>query len=544
MGHVFMVIPISELPHFPHLATDYFCDYGKVQEYYSGDFRDFASFRRQTESMRKRRIQREALAAVLREQNQGYGCGPRTLDQVEKIVRDQACAVVTGQQVGLFSGPLYTIYKALTAIKLAEGLSQRNLGSFVPIFWLASEDHDLAEIDHITLLNKNNKLENIRCPIPSGEQKIPASQMILPSEIMDCLRQLKDATLDSEFKADIIEHLSEAYQPGRSMAEAFGRWMTRLFNSYGLIFIDANHPRLKELGREIFYQEIAEESPSTEQALAASEKLRQAGYEAQVHLHQGILNIFYAEQERRAIQWKEGVFSIKETPQTFRKQDLLALAAEKPFLFSPNVLLRPLYQDALLPTVAYIGGPGEIAYFAQMKGVYQRFRLPMPVIYPRKTVTIVEKKIDHILKKYGMKISDFWRDAAGIIGETAKKQIPDSVQKALRLVLGHLEEDFEPLKREIAAFEPTLKETTDLAKRKMDKSLKFLEKKILQAAKTQDDIAIRQLNKASLNLYPNRLLQERVFNIVPYLIKYGYSLIDQWAQAIDLDEYDHQVMVL
>ncbi len=539
-----MVIPITELPHFPRLAADYICHYGKVREFYNGDFRDFTSFRRQTESVRARRIRREDLAAVLREQNQSYGCGPRTLDQVEKIVRDEACAVVTGQQVGLFLGPLYTIYKALTAIKLAESLNQHHLGSFVPIFWLASEDHDLAEIDHITFLNQNNELEDVCFPYPSDELKIPASKIILPSEIVNCLRQLREATLDSEFKENIIEHLSDAYQPGRSMAEAFGRWMIRLFDSYGLIIIDASHPRLKELGSEVFYREIAEESPSTREALAASEKLRQAGYEAQVHLHEGILNLFYAERQRRAIQWKEGVYSIKETPDTFQKQELLALAAEKPSLFSPNVLLRPLYQDALLPTVTYVAGPGEIAYFAQMRGIYEKFRLPMPVIYPRKTVTIVEKNIDHILKKYNLTIPDLWRDAAGIIGDMAKKQIPDSIQKTLRLVHEHLEQDFEPLKREISAIEPTLKDTADLAKRKIEHSLKFLEKKIVQAAKTQDDIAIRQFEKATHNLYPRRQLQERVFNIVPYLIKYGHGLIDRWAQAIDLDEYDHQVMAM
>ncbi len=537
-----MVIPTNELPHHLPLVDDYVNDYGKVQEFYNGDFRELAAFKRQTERVQSRHLPRENLAAVLKEQNKSYGCGPQSLGQIEKIVREQACAVVTGQQVGLFSGPLYTIYKALTAIKLSEHLNRCRLGCFVPIFWLASEDHDLAEIDHIALLDKNNRLEEVRCRMPSSEFKIPASNIILPSEILDCIQRLKDLTLDSEFKADIINDLSEAYQPGRSFAEAFARWMTRLFKSYGLIFIDASHPRLKELGRDVFYQEIAEESPSSQQAMATSQRIRQAGYDTQIPLHEGILNIFYTERERRAIQWKEGAFGIKGMPPMRTKEELLTLAKEKPFLFSPNVLLRPLYQDALLPTVAYIGGPGEIAYFAQMRGVYERFRLPMPVIYPRMNVTIVEKKVDHVLKKYNLKIQDLWGQPVGIIGEIGKKQIPDSLDKALRLVLNHLEQDFESLKGEILAFEPALKDSLDQAKGKMNQQWKFMEKKILQASRKRNETAIQQLHKAIDNLYPNQHLQERVFNIVPYIMKYGYAFMDKLDQAIDLDEHDHQVL--
>ena len=174
------------------------------------------------------------------------------MGQIEKIVRDRAGAVVTGQQVGLFSGPLYTIYKALTAVKLAADLSRRGRGSFVPVFWLASDDHDLAEIDHIGLLDKDNRLEEVRCPMPSPEGKFPASNLVLPPDILDCVRQLEELTLDTEFKADIISQLGSPYEPGRTYVEAFARWMTRLFKSHGLIFIDAADPRLKELWDGLF----------------------------------------------------------------------------------------------------------------------------------------------------------------------------------------------------------------------------------------------------------------------------------------------------
>ncbi|HSA94775.1 MAG TPA: bacillithiol biosynthesis BshC, partial [Acidobacteriota bacterium] len=251
----------TRLVHLPRLAEDYIYDFGKVREFYDGDFRDPAAFERQTERARSRPVAREDLAAVLNEQNRSYGCGPETLGGIGELVRDKACAVVTGQQVGLFSGPLYTIYKALTAIKLAETLDRRGLGSFVPIFWLASDDHDLAEIDHIALMDKDNRLRQIRCPTLSRESKVPVSNISLPPDIGDCLEQLKALTLDTEFKAEVLGSLSEAYQPGRSYVNAFARWMTRLFKSRGLVLIDAADPRLKEMGRDVFSREIADESP-------------------------------------------------------------------------------------------------------------------------------------------------------------------------------------------------------------------------------------------------------------------------------------------
>jgi bacillithiol biosynthesis cysteine-adding enzyme BshC len=537
-------IPSRRLPHLPRLADDYLHDFGRVREFFDGDFRDAAAYARQAERTLARRLPREELAAILREQNQSYGCGQRTLAHIEAVEREPACAVVTGQQVGLFSGPLYTIYKALTAVKLAERLTRNGPGKCVPVFWLASDDHDLAEIDHIVLMDKSSRLEEVRCAMPPGELKIPASALVLPPEIADCLRRFADITPSSEFKADVFAALSEAYRPGRGWVEAFARWMTGIFSAYGLIFVDASEPRLKKLGGDVFYREIAEGSAATPPALAASRKLREAGYEGQIHLHEGILNVFYAERERRSVQWDGRAFEIKEPQETRSKDDLLALAKGKPFLFSPNVLLRPIYQDALLPTVAYVGGPGEIAYFAQMKGVYDVFGLSMPVIYPRKSVTVVERHVGRLLEKHALDVSDLWGGTDGIIRGLAERGVPESLGQAVNLAAAHIERDFEPIVRDIAGFEPTLKPSAELARRRMVQQLRFLEKKIVQAAKKRNDIAAGQIRKASDHLYPYGRLQERVFNIVPYLLKYGPAFVSKLDEAIDLDEYDHQILML
>jgi uncharacterized protein YllA (UPF0747 family) len=166
------------------------------------------------------------------------------------------------------------------------------------------------------------------------------------------------------------------------------------------------------------------------------------------------------------------------------------------------------------------------------------------VIYPRKSLTLVERKIDHILAKYSLGIPDLWAGVDGIIRRLGENGIPESLGRALSLAASHLEQDFESLVRDIAAFEPTLKESVHLARRKMDQQLRFLEKKIVRAAKKRNDIEVGQIRKAGDSLYPNGHLQERTFNIVPYLLKYGPAFLDKLGEAIDLDVYDHQILTM
>jgi len=539
-----MVIQTHKLPNISPLLYDYFYEYDKVSEFFAGDFRDPTAFSMQTEKGRSRDLPRERLAAILKEQNLSYGCGTPTTGNIQKFFQDEACAVVTGQQVGLFSGPLYTIYKALTAIKLTESLNQNNLGCFVPIFWLASEDHDMAEINHITLLDKENRIEDIRYQPHSAHLKAPVSDIMLSADISDCIQQLDEFTHDSEFKAEILSQLGAAYQPGRSFVEAFARWMTWLFKPYGLIFIDAAHPDIKNLGKDVFRAEIAQNSPSTQSVLKTSKKLAEKNYSPQIQLHEGILNLFLVEEERQTIQFRDDDYSIKGKPQTFKKDELLQLLENQPHRFSPNVLLRPLYQDTLLPTVAYVGGLSEIAYFAQMKEVYEAFNLPMPIIYPRKGFTFIEKKIDKALNTFGLEVQDIWRNAEAKINEIAKKHIPQSLDKAFQNTRSHLDKDSAVIKRETAAFEPTLEKSVDLTIRKINHQIHLLEKKILKASKKRSAIMTKRIQLAKNSLYPNQHLQERVFNITPFLIKYGFTLMDRLYKAVDIKHHDHQVLKL
>lgn len=526
------------------LVDDYVHAYGKVSGFFGGDFRDLASFRDRAERIRSLDVDRGPLATVLSQQNRDYGCGGQTFKNIERLAQDRACAVVTGQQVGLFSGPLYTIYKSLTAIKLAERLNRQLSGSVVPVFWLASDDHDLAEIDHIDLMGVDNRIERVQHKSRSSRLKMPAAKRVFSSELENCLRRLSDLTRDSEFKPEILSHLSEAYRAGRSYADAFARWMARLFGSFGLILVDGSHPELKKLGKEVFAREIDGYSPSTVRAIQTSDELNSAKYPQQIKLREGLLNLFLIEEEREALRWKGEDFFVEKTGRAYTRSELLDLLDEKPAMFSPNVLLRPIYQDYLLPTIAYVGGPGEIAYFAQMKRVYESFGVSMPIIYPRKTVTVVEKNIGAVLDRYGIKVQDVWREAQNLVKDIAKKQIPVTIDRIFRETASHVQEDFQAIKQEIETLEPTLGKSVDLALGRVNSQLQILEDKVLRASRIRDRNLSRQLHKAANSLYPLGRLQERVFNIVPFLIKYGYPFIEGLAETIDLEDHNHQVIRL
>jgi bacillithiol biosynthesis cysteine-adding enzyme BshC len=539
-----MVISTKSLPKLSSLVHDYFYDFDKVSEFFAGDFHDQTAYALQTEKVQSRNLPRKELVAILKEINLGYGCGAQTVENIEKLTENETCAIVTGQQVGLFSGPLYTIFKALTAVKLARSLNKKGPGSYAPVFWMASDDHDFEEINHMTLLNKENQVVDIKCHGHPPNLKTPVSNIMLSEEISECIQQLNDLTHDSDFKPEVLSQLSTAYQPGNLYTDAFARWMTGLFAPYGLIFMDGAHPDLKSLGKEVFYTEIDQISPSTQCALETSQKLEQKDYHIQIKLHQGILNLFLVEDIRQSIQFRDDDFSIKGKPQTYTKEELLKLVETDPYKFSPNVLLRPLYQDTVLPTVAYVGGLSEVAYFAQMKGIYERFHLPMPIIYPRKSLTLIEKNVDKALKAYNLNVQDMWQEADAKLNKIARENIPESLAKAFKSAASHLEKDLIDIKKEVSAFEPTLKKSVDLTTGKIHHYLHILEKKILSASKKQNTILTQRFQLLKNSLYPNQRLQERVFSIIPYLIKYGSPLTEKLYKAIDLNHHDHQLLKL
>lgn len=539
-----MKTPISQTPGAKKLTVDYFDDFEKVADFYNGDYRHHKTFLERTDVIKSRELPMGQLVPILKEQNQRFGCGAQTLEKIDLLLERRACAVVTGQQTGLFGGPLFTIYKALTTIKLTGRLNRICEGCFVSIFWLASDDHDFREVNHTNIINKSNETIKICYEGHPDDSKIPVSEIKLKSEIVESLQQLSDETLSSDFKEEILKQVSDSYNSEAIFSQAFGSWLMTLFRSFGLILIDASDARIKRLGANIFQKEIVEDSPSTKKALRASNRLRDENYHTQVQLKEGFLNLFYVDGNRNSIETRNSSFLVKGTNLSFTKEELLSQLESQPQRFSPNVLLRPLYQDALLPTIAYVAGRAEIAYYAQMKGIYESFDIPMPIIYPRKSLTLLESKIDKVLDNYDLEVPDFWGDVEILINQIAKAQLPESLEKRIENASLYLNKNLQELEEVVTEFEPTLKKTVGNIKGRILNQMEGLEKKILQAYKKRNEIIRQQIHKAENNLYPNNNLQERELNILPYLFKYGFGFIEKLYEAIDISNFDHQIVRL
>ncbi len=412
----------------------------------------------------------------------------------------------------------------------------------VPVFWLATDDHDFAEINHVDLLDQTGQLRRISYDDRPSDTRLPVGGLRFSAEIDACVDALDEMTPATEFKPEVLSLLKEAYQPGRTFAEAFSIWMTHLFSAHGLVLIDPSHPDLMAMARQPIEKEVGEGSPLSRCAIQASERLTEKNYTPQVRQQEGKLNLFLAEPERRPIHLVGDDFVVKDPEHRFTRDELVEIARTTPHAFSPNVLMRPLVQDTILPTVAYVGGPGEIAYLAQLRGAYEEFDIPMPVVYPRKGFTLVERHIGSILEGLSLSVQDVWTGLTEKRNALAAEAVPESLKRALDTAKVNLERDLESVCREATAMDGSLGQTADGVHRKIQHQLNLIEGKVIQAAKKKQEIVGRKLTKLENTLCPNRHLQERVLNVTPFLMKYGFSWLDELYGAVDLSHFDHQIL--
>ncbi len=534
-------IPVAEMRGVNKLFLAYTAQFEQLADFYDADYRALAADG--VQAIAGREYPRPQIAAILAEQNEPWGASEKTRRHLDALAQAGSVAVVTGQQTGLFGGPLFTLYKALTCVKLAEKLSAVWQRTVVPIFWLAADDDDLAEVNRTTILTRENALLDLSVTF-ENETRRPMSNIILPESVLACQQQLDEAILASEFKSDMLAALAEAYSPGRSLVEAFARWLSFLLAEFGLVLLDPTTPAIKQLAIPIFSKEIAGHSPSTTAAMRASAALEQAGYAPQVPQRAGRCNLFYVDNQRHALELQDGVYAAAGGALRLTQEEWLRRIQQTPQSFSPNVILRPVLQDFLLPTVAYVAGAAEIAYFAQLRGVYEAFGVRMPAIYPRATLTLLEKKILHVLEKYDLRLTDFWQNPAQLLNRIAKRETPEELFAPLAEARAALSKSLPVVKERTAALDPTLSAFLDKEQGKIFHQLETIEKKIVQAHKRKNETLQQQLEKGSNAFYPHQHLQERQLNLIPFLCKYGKGLVRKIYEELELEGFQHQIVEL
>jgi bacillithiol synthase len=393
-----MFIPLESLSSSSTLVKDFAHSFDKVSRFFNGDYHQEQVYRRLLPTVAQApRADRRILVERLMEQNKNFHCQQATMQNIELLAKPDSLAVVTGQQVGLFTGPLYTIYKALTTCKLAANLSRQLQHPVVPVFYLVTEDHDFDEVRWIGLWNQNHQYQKIRYTPAVMPQRVPMSEIILDESIYSVLQVLQTWTPDSEFKNDLLEQVSNCYGPGCHFVSAFARLFSHLLQDLGVILLDASDPQLKQLARPILQKELAEFT-SVSAMMRTNEELLQNGYHTQLAVHPSRPHLFLLEHGRHSLEKEGDRLRNMHSNVTYSIAELLQQTERT----SPKAALRPIVQDWLLPTIAYVGGPGEIAYFAQLKQVYADFGIPMPVVAPRAGFTLVEPKIQRHLDKFSL----------------------------------------------------------------------------------------------------------------------------------------------
>ncbi|HYX70536.1 MAG TPA: bacillithiol biosynthesis cysteine-adding enzyme BshC [Terriglobales bacterium] len=529
-------IPLSAIPHRTRLFADYIAHFERVREFYARPplARDWlpaeARLLRYDDSRRAR------AAGILERQNRTWDASAATLDNIRRLAAG-ASAVVTGQQVGLFGGPLFSFYKALSAIRLAAEMSQSG-NECVPVFWLATEDHDLAEVNHATLPGAEAALVKLTSG-SAGKAGAPVSAVRFGPEIEGVVAEAAKILGDTP----TTQFLRDSYRPGESLGSSFARLFSRLFAHSGVVLLDASDPELHAVAAPIYQAAIANAEELDRALLERGRSLEAAGYHVQVKVTPSSTLLFgLRDGGRLPVHRANHDFTLGE--EKLGEGELLRRIAAQPGEFSANVLLRPVVQDYLLPTVAYVGGPSEVAYFAQAGVVYQKLLGRLTPVLPRFSATLVEPRAQRLLERYHIAVADTFHGPERLRELLAARSLPADVSATFESAERSLQESLAEVRTALQKLDPTLAEAAGHAASKMEYQLTGLRQRAARAELRRSEEIARHADLLTAALYPDRDLQERQLAGVSFTARYGTELLLRLYDAAHTSCPDHQVIPL
>jgi len=517
----------TELPHTTKLFADFVYHFDRVTRFYPHPPFDPGSYSEAAAQIDLPDDRRAALVAALQIQNGDS-------ESLNRLAQPGTVAVVTGQQVGLFSGPAYTIYKALTAVKVARDLTERGIPA-VPVFWLATEDHDFAEVNQFWSFDAAHHPVELTL---KGYESVgqPVGELVFDKYPTEALRQLLE---DFPFGQDVSDLVEKSYTGGATFGAAFSALLKRLLPAYGLLHIDPMLPAIRELAAPAIRSALSQAPELTALLLRRNEELTAAGYHAQVHVEEHTSLVFLLEGGRRIALKRSGDQYIVNG-RRFSTSELMDRAAS----LSPNALLRPVAQDTILPTVAYIGGPAELAYLAQSEVIYGKILGRMPVAVPRSGFTLLDQKSVKSMTRYQLRLQGFFHGEDHLRERISSQLVPASVARVMTETHFTTNAAIERLIAALAGFDPTLAAAMQSNSKKIEYQLSKMDRKIRREALLRDERAARDASALYGLVYPNKHLQERLYSITPFLAKHGLDLVDRIYENIQLDCPDHRLLVV
>jgi bacillithiol biosynthesis cysteine-adding enzyme BshC len=508
-----------QLPHTSKLFRDYVENFSKLKSFYahSPELKSVVSVAKKLKFPADRRRE---VAGILRQQNLIFGCGAETEKNLSRLEQG-AVAVVSGQQVGLFGGPAYAFYKALSAVRTAQDLSRAGIEA-VPVFWMATEDHDVDEVRHTTWFHEGT-LRRLELP-KFGENAQPVGRIHLGDEIIQLIHEAEPA-LGQTFG----EILRESYTPVATYSSAFAHLFARIFEDFGLILLDPLDERLHRVAAPILHQALAGRDELNELLLKRGRELEHAGYSAQVNITARSTLLFsLCGGTRQVISSANGQFlsGKKSAP----REAWLREVETEPQCFSPNAIFRPVVQDYLLPTVAYFGGPAEIAYYAQSHVLYEKLLGRMPVILPRADFTLVDPKGVRILKKYGLQVEDAWQGSQQLLKRMHATNVPKKLAREFDGNLRQIETNVRRLHKAITKVDPTIQGAIARAEKRIRYQIEKLRQKAGASLDRHDKLVQQHAEFLESLLYPQKGLQSRDLCLLPFLARWGTGGLHELAK--------------
>jgi bacillithiol biosynthesis cysteine-adding enzyme BshC len=536
-------IDVRRFPWVRPLVGAYANDFTSVAPLYAGNPVDPSAWRNAIGRVQRAPRDRAALAALVEAQLERRQAPQAAREAASLLAHPDSVAVVTGQQAGLFGGPLYTLLKAINTLQLAARVRSESGTPAVAVFWIDEEDHDWNEIRTAHVLDADFALREATVPDVEGAGTRPIATLVLDEGINDALEQLDAALAPSEFKGEVMAELRRHYRPGVGMGQAFAGWIDRLLGRHGLVVFESADAKAKPLVAKLFAREF--EHPGRTSALArqAAVEMARLGHEPQVEPAEDSVALFYVDGDgRRAIKRRGAGFAVDET--AYGTDKLLAEVASSPSRFSPNVLLRPLVQDQLFPTVCYVGGPSELAYQAQLKTIYREFGIELPLLYSRTSITLLDSAAVRLLERHHLALDALQPQDDSTLNKLLEEQLPPSIERTMDDAERDIALHAQSLKREVAAVDPTLAGAVDTTVERMQESLKTLHHKIIQATKRKDETLRRQFTRTRTLAFPGGDPQERLLNLAFFLNRHGWGLCDRLLETLPLDMGKHFVMTV
>jgi bacillithiol biosynthesis cysteine-adding enzyme BshC len=534
-------ISYSHVPHSTPLLLDYLYHFDRVSRFYGVPPYESSSYTKLATQIQKLRQDRSQICEILSRQNKVFGSSESTFANIDRLRKPETLAVVTGQQVGLFSGPAFTLYKALTAVRLAQSLTEQGIPT-VPVFWLATEDHDLEEVASTTTFDDEYNLVQLKDPGTRPAPRSPVGYVKFTGESQAALDRLETSLPPGPPRDRLLRDLRETSRPGTNWGQAFGCFMARLFSRWGVILLDPLDDAVHRLSGYLYEEALRQTPDLRRRVLERSQALERYGYHAQVHVAEDSTLIFVVHEgnrlpihQRNGDYWLDGAKRVSDA-------ELQRWLSERPLDFSPNVLFRPVVQDMLLPTLAYVAGPSELAYLAQTNVLYEAFERPQPVVFPRAGFTLVDHRAQRVLEKYRLSVEDVWQGEEHLGRKIAAAGFAEGWSERFDQSERELAQLLERLRQDIEMIDPTLQDTLQHVKEKMTYQIERLRGKVTRAALSRSELLVKHQQALLRFLMPQKDQQERQVGGVYFLGRAGYELLDRLLSQIQVHCADHQVL--